>query len=326
MKLNRAGERAVIELARKICRRGRRVKVGIGDDAAVLDIDGADLVATTDMLVAETHFPPGTTPEQMARKAVVSNLSDLAAMGAEPLAVLFSVALPRDTEMSYVKRILKAMDSVAAEYGTYLVGGDLDESGGIILSGFALGLVRGGKLLKRSGAKVGDLVAVTGELGGSSAGLKILSDKIPKDDFLDLVRAQLEPRARLKEGLVLSKSGKVNSAIDLSDGLASNLWQLSEESGIKITIERESLPENPLVKNFSKKHGLDPDDFVLYGGEDFELVFTLKPENWEEVRRGLEKVGCNATVIGRVEKGKGVNIEENMKVRELPDRGYEHFR
>lgn len=317
---------AVIELARKICRKGKNVKVGVGDDAAVLEVEGVNLVATTDMLVAKTHFPPGTTPEQMARKSVVANLSDLAAMGAKPLAVLFSVALPRNLDLSFVRRMLKTMDSVAGKYGAYVIGGDLDESDGIVIAGVALGIVQKGELLKRSGAEAGDLVAVTGSLGKASAGLRILTEKIPRTDFSPLVRAQLEPRARVREGEVLAKSGAVTSAIDLSDGLASNLWQLAKESGVRITIDRESVPDDRLVTKLAKTRGLGPDDFVLFGGEDYELLFTVKLVGWEKVRRAFKRTGTNATVIGRVERGGGVYVVEKGKRSKLPERGFEHFK
>jgi len=326
MKLKQAGEKAIVELAREIFRKGPKVKIGIGDDAAVLDVEGVGLVATTDMLVQSTHFPPEATPEHMARKAVVVNISDLAAMGAEPLGLLFSVALPRSLDMKFVERMIREMDAVAKEYGTYVVGGDLDESDQIIISGVAFGQVQKGKALKRSGAKAGDLVAVTGTLGEASAGLKILLEKLPHAGFRPLVDAQLRPAARLKEGRALVKSGAVTAAIDITDGLASNLWQISKESKVKIKIERELVPENPLVRRLATAHGLNVDDFVLYGGEDFELLFTVKSSGWTKVRRALERIGTSASVIGRVESGRGVFMKTKGKTRPLPDRGYEHFK
>jgi thiamine-monophosphate kinase len=130
----------------------------------------------------------------------------------------------------------------------------------------------------------------------------------------------------VREGEILAESGCVTAAIDLSDGLASDLWQLARESGVKITIERESVPANPLMTEFAEKNGFDPDDFVLYGGEDFELLFTVKPGGWEKVSSALLKHGTAAAVIGRVTRGKGVFIRVKGKTRMLPDRGYEHFK
>ncbi len=326
MKLSDVGERALIKIAREVCRRGSNVRIGIGDDAAAIDIDDMCLVATTDMLVAKSHFPPRTTPEQMGRKAVVANLSDLAAMGAEPLGLLFSVALPRTLEVSFVKRLVKSMDTTARMYGTFIVGGDLDESGEITITGAAFGITQQHELLKRSGAREGDLVAVTGKLGAASAGLKLLQEKLPTKGYQTLVNALLEPTARLKEGILLARSGVVTSAIDVTDGLAANLWQLTEESKVKISIDRGKIPEHPLVKKFAARHGFDVDDFVLFGGEDFELLFTVRPRSWEKVRRALKRVGTRATLIGHVAKGRGVFIQRDGKTLALVDRGYEHFK
>jgi thiamine-monophosphate kinase len=326
MKLSEAGERALVELARKICRRGPRVRVGIGDDAAAIDIDGDCLIATTDMLVASRHFPPRTTPEQMGRRAVVVNLSDLAAMGAEPLGLVFSVGLPRGFEVKFVKRLVRGMDIAAREHGTHIVGGDLDESEEVVISGAAFGVARKQELLTRSGARAGDLIGVTGRLGAAAAGLKLLLTQLPTRGYHALVRAQLEPKARVREGLVLARSGFVTSAIDVTDGLAANLWQLARESKVKLVVDRVNVPEHPLVGKFVARYGFGVDDFVLFGGEDFELLFTVRPRSWEKVRRVLERVGTTAALIGHVAKGRGVFIQAKGKTWELPDRGYEHFR
>lgn len=326
MKLSDVGERALVELARRTFKSGPKVRIGIGDDAAAIDIDGSCLVATTDMLVASEHFPPGTSPEQMGLKAVVVNLSDLAAMGAEPLGLVFSVALPRELEVNFVERLLCSMDAVARKYGTYVVGGDLDESDEVIMAGTAFGLARKQEILTRSGARAGDIIAVTERLGAASAGLKILLKRFQAKGYRALIKAQLEPVARVKEGRILSRSGSVTSAIDITDGLAANLWQLARESKVKIIIDRAKIPEHQLVRKFAAQHGFDVDDFVLFGGEDFELLFTVRANEWEKVRRALKRAGTAATAIGRVAKGKGVFIQVERKTRTLPDRGYEHFR
>jgi thiamine-monophosphate kinase len=202
----------------------------------------------------------------------------------------------------------------------------LDESDKIIISGVAFGQLKKGTALTRSGAKAGDLVVVTGTLGAASAGLKILLEKLPQAGFRPLVDAQLRPAARVKEGLALVKSGAVNAAIDITDGLASNLWQISRESKVKITIERELIPENPMVRRLAAAHGFKVDDFVLFGGEDFELLFTVRPVGWPNVKRALERIGTSASVIGRVEAGHGVFMKTGGRTRPLPDRGYEHFK
>lgn len=326
MKISDVGERALVELARRICKRGPRIKVGIGDDAAAVDIDGKYLVATTDMLVAGTHFPRGTTAAQMGFKAVVVNLSDLAAMGAEPLGLIFSVGLPRTLDVGFVKDMLRGMDRAARSYNTYVIGGDLDESDEITIAGAAFGLARKGQLLTRSGARPGDLIAVTGRLGAASAGLKVLLGGIPTKGYEQLVRAQLEPRARVRAGSVLAKSGSVTSAIDITDGLAANAWQISRMSKVKMILNYEKLPIDPVAKKFARSRGLDVNDFALFGGEDFELLFTVRLRGWEKVRQALKRVGATAALIGRATRGRGVFIQRGGKVRTLPDRGYEHFK
>ena len=325
MKVSDVGERAIVEFARRICKSGPRVKVGIGDDAAAVDINGKYLIATTDMLIAGTHFPKGTTAAQMGLKAVVVNLSDVAAMGAEPLGLIFSVGLPRTLNVRFVKNMMWEMDRVARSYGAYVVGGDLDESGEIIIAGAAFGLAKKGGLLTRSGARPGDLIAVTGELGAASAGLKILLDKIPVKGYERLVRAQLEPQARVKEGLTLANSGSVTSAIDITDSLAANAWQVSRMSRVKMIFDYEKLPINHVVKKFSRSRGLNVDDFALFGGEDFELLFTVRPSGWEKVQRAFRRLGTTVTLVGKIAKGRGVFIKRRGEIKNLPDRGYEHF-
>lgn len=326
MKLSDVGERFLVELARRVCRKGPKIRVGIGDDAAAIDVDDQCLIATTDMLVASTHFPPRTTPEQMGLKSVVVNLSDLAAMGARPIGLLFSVGLPRELEVGFVERLVRAMDKTAVDYGAHVIGGDLDESEEIVIAGTALGLVSKREILKRSGARPNNIILTTGKLGAASAGLKILLEGLSPRGFEELIEAQLEPIARVKEGMALARSGVVNSAIDITDSLASNLWQISRESGVKLVIDRTKVPEHPLVRKFAGRYGFNVDDFVLFGGEDFELLFTIRPEGLERVRRALKSTGTSATVIGRVTEGEGVFIRAGGKTQPLPDRGYEHFK
>jgi len=326
MRIRELGERALVDLARRICTPGPRVRVGIGDDAAAIDIDGDYLVATTDMLIGRVHFPSGTSAKHMGHKAVVVNLSDLAAMGAKPLGLVFSVGLPRGIEADFVRDLLKSMDAGARSYGTHLVGGDLNESDDIIISGTAFGTVPKGQLLTRSGARVGDLVAVTGELGAATAGLKILLEQLPQRGYRKLVTASANPTARLREGRFLAESGHVTSAIDVTDGLAANLWQISRMSKVKLSVGYEKLPINPMVRKFAAEHGFDERDFTLFGGEDFELLFTVRKKGWNKVKRGLARRGTKASAIGEVARGRGVYLRTEQKAEKMPDRGYEHFR
>jgi len=325
MKVSEFGERALVELARMTFKKGPRVKVGIGDDAAAIDIDGRYLIVTTDMLVAGTHFPLGTTAEQIGIKAVIVNLSDIAAMGAEPLALIFSVGLPRELDVNFVRRMIRGMDVTARRYGAYVVGGDLDETDDITIAGAAFGLAKKSQLLTRSGAKPGNIIAVTGQLGAASAGLKILLERLPPKGYEKLIKAQLEPIARVREGMLLAKNG-ARAAIDLTDGLAANLWQVSRMSKAKMIIDRDKVPIHPLVNKLSERHGFDVEEFAFFSGEDFEMLFTLRRDIWEKVRHALKRIGTDATAIGYVSNGRGVYIQKNGTLEKLPDRGYEHFK
>ena len=325
MKISDFGERALVELARRTFKHGPRIKVGIGDDAAAIDIDGRYLIVTTDMLVAGTHFPHGTTAEQMGIKAVIVNLSDIAAMGAEPLALIFSVGLPRELDVDFVRRMIRSMDVTARRYGAYVVGGDLDETDDITIAGAAFGLAPKGQLLTRSGAKPGDIIAVTGQLGAASAGLKILLEQLPSKGYEKLIKAQLEPIARVREGMLLAKNG-ARAAIDLTDGLAANLWQVSRMSKAKLIIDRDKVPIHPLVNKLSERHGFDVEEFAFFSGEDFEMLFTLRRDIWEKVRHALKRIGTDSTAIGYVSNGRGVYIQKQGALEKLPDRGYEHFK
>lgn len=325
MRIRELGERALIELVRKTCTPGSHARVGIGDDAAAIDIGSTCLVVTTDMLVGRVHFPSGTPAEQMGKKAVVVNLSDIAAMGASPLGLVFSIGLPRGIEVDFVKRLLRSMDTSALSYKTNVLGGDLNESDDVIISGTAFGTVPKGQLLTRSGARPGDIIAVTGELGTATAGLKIMLERLPRKGYEKLVRASAQPKARLREGRFLAKSGYVTSAIDITDGIAANLWQISRMSKVKLLVDYEKLPINPLVWKFSAEHKFDERDFALFGGEDFELLFTVKKKGWKKVRDGIRRRGTEVTAIGEVVRGKGVYLQTEQRGGKLPDRGYEHF-
>lgn len=326
MNLHEFGERRLVELVRRICRKGKGVIVGIGDDAAVVEVGGGCIVATTDMLVAKQHFPPGTGPEQMGRKAVAVNLSDLAAMGARPLGVVFSVGLPRELEVKFVERIVRGMDGAAREYGTSVIGGDIDECDELVIAGAAFGTCRRDAIMMRSGARPGDLLAVTGYLGSASAGLSILLGRKNAKRYPALVRAQLDPVPRIREGVALAETGGVKAAIDITDSLASNLWQMARESGVRMVVEEESIPVHPALRGYCMERGLDPMEFALFGGEDFELLLAVKPDRMEAALSALRKIGTPLTRIGRVEEGRGVFVERKGELRRLPDRGYEHFR
>lgn len=325
MKLKDVGERSLLELAKRICERGSSVIVGVGDDGAATKIEKDTLVTTTDMLIEKIHFPSDASIQHIGTKAVVTNLSDLAAMGAKPLGLVFSIGAPGETEVDFISELLRVMNSTARKYGAYLVGGDLNEAEEIIISGAAFGEAEE-ELLRRSGAKKGDIIGMTGELGIAAAGVRAMLDDISMEDKEILKDGFQNPVARIEEGRILSQSGGVTSAIDITDGLASNLWQISGMSEVGLTIDGKKLPIPQEVRVFSKEQGIELDELTLYGGEDFELLFTARPDAWDDLAEGIRELGTKISRIGEVNAEGGVFIKREGELKELPDRGYEHFK
>lgn len=326
MKLEEMGERELLELLGDIFEEGPPVKVGIGDDGAAIRVGEETLVVTTDMLIEGVHFVSKIPPESVGRKAVVANLSDLAAMGSEPLALIYSLGAPKNTEVDFVSQLSRGMNSAARSYGTYLVGGDLSEAKQVVISGVAFGTPEGGEILRRSGARPGDLLGVTGELGATSAAVEAILSDVSLKGKKSLREALLKPEARIREGRILSKSGKVTSAIDVSDGLATDLRQIARRSGVGFVVDRGEIPVCGGVEEFSEEWDIDVDKFVLYGGEDFELLFTTRSDSWEELEDEFEKIGTEVSKIGEVTSEMEVYLRREGTLEELPDRGYDHFR
>jgi thiamine-monophosphate kinase len=316
MKLREVGERKLLEKVRRLFPPAPWVEVGIGDDGAVLRAGRGRLVVCSDMLVHSEDLPRGIDPFYLGWKAVASNLSDLAAMGARPLGLLFSLGLPPELEEREADRILQGIRRASSLHGVPVVGGDLSGCGEVVVSGMGVGTAV--RILTRRGARPGDLVGLTGEVGGAAGGLEVIVRKLGGHG--GLVRRFLLPRARVREGQLLAREG-ATSAIDLSDGLSSGAWRLAEESRVRIVLDPSRLPLPKGLLGLSRE-GLSPLELALHGGEDFELLFTLPPSRWERVRRSLEGLGCRVTPVGRVERGRGVFLGEER----LPERGYEHYR
>ena len=317
MKVSDLGERALISRISKIISRGGNiVVVGAGDDdCAVLDIGGEDyLLVTTDMLHRKTDFPLQMTPRQIGWMSVAVNLSDLASKGARPIGIVMAMGIPSDTELEFIDDIVRGMDDCASTYGTHIIGGDTDSHGELTMSGTALGLVKKELLTRRSGAQFGDLVCVTGIPGRAGVALLALDKKIPVTQ--EILNALFEPLPRINEGMALVESRSVTSMMDISDGLALSLHDMSRSSGMGFKIYEDKLPALPHVKWMDKEELLDA---AVFTGGDFELLFTVAPDKLNEAT-----YACKLTVIGEVIE-KGVFIERNGREEELKPRGYEHF-
>lgn len=321
------GERKVIEIILRCLDAMPRAPVPLGDDASAVDMgDGRLAVIKTDMLVGETDVPPGMTLRQAARKAVVMNVSDLAAKGVRPVAVLASLGIPRGLTERDVKEIGGGLNDGAREYGAYVLGGDTNEASDLVISCTAFGTCEEGRFMRRDGARPGDLVAVTGYFGGAAAGLKILLENLSapprvKDALTDAV---LMPRARLREGLALARTGEVTASIDSSDGLAWSLHEISRASRVGFVVE--TLPVAREAEEFAEAHGFDPVELALYGGEEYELVVTVKPRGWRRVKEALRRVGTPITKIGLVTEEPTLLLKTESRVVPIEPRGWEHFK
>ncbi len=318
MKIKQLGERALILRIAGILSGGGNIVVGAGeDDCAVLDTGGEDyLLVTTDMLHRKTDFPLQMTGRQIGWMSVAVNLSDLASKGARPIGVVMAMGIPPDTEVEFIEDAVKGMDECASKYGTQIIGGDTDAHDELTMVGTALGLVKKDLLIRRSGAKPGDLVCVTGHLGTAGAALKALEKKKLVSDVI--MNTLFEPLPRIHEGMALAGSRAVTSMMDISDGLALSLHDMGRAGSVGFKIYGNRLPILPDVKSLLK--GEELLESAVFAGGDFELLFTVAPDKLEKAEEA-----CHLTVIGEVIE-KGVFIEKASGVKELKARGFEHFR
>jgi len=325
--LEKIGERKIIELILEQLEKMPHMPVPFGDDVSAYQIDNNQLsILKTDMLVGKTDVPPSMSLWQAAHKAVVMNISDFAAKGVKPIAMLVSLGLPKKLTRRDIEEIGKGLNAGAREYGAYFIGGDTGEASDLVISLSLFGIAKKDALMLRSGAKPGDLVAVTGPFGKTAAGLKILLDglKAPPKIRKILVESVLMPHARLKEGLALSKTKAVTAAIDSSDGLAWSLHEIAKASNVGFLIEK--LPTAKEVEKFAKTNRFDVLELTLYGGEEYELVLTIKPKLWRKAEKAVEEVGGKLLPIGRVTAKRQVLLEIDGKRQAIEARGWEHFK
>jgi len=321
------GEREIIEIIFKCLESMPNAPVPFGDDASAIDVGGGRLaVVKTDMLVGKTDVPPGMSLWQAARKAVVMNISDLAAKGAKPIGVLASIGLPPGLAKGEIEEIGRGLNEGAREYGAYILGGDTNEASDLVISCSAFGICEKQRFMKRSGAEPCDLVAVTGFFGKTAAGLKILLEGFSAPPKIKnvLVGSVLMPHARLKESLILAQTWAVTSSIDSSDGLAWSLHELSRASHVGFTID--FLPIAQEAKEFAEAHNLDLAELALYGGEEYELVVTVKPKLWKKAEEALRKVGAPLIKIGFAMEEPSLSLKTKDKMVSIEARGWEHFK
>jgi thiamine-monophosphate kinase len=308
-----------IDFLRLIFRRPRHPDaiVGMGDDAAAYRSRRGVYVVTTDMLVEGDHFSLGYfSPREIGIKAMESNVSDIAAMGARPLFAFISLALKKGASARFVAELYQGIDESARRHKIDVMGGDTTHGAIMVVNVALVGFARRKEeLVLRSGARPGDLIFVTGELGGSAAGLRLFQKRVA--GFPSVKREHTQPRARLD---VSGKIAKIATAMeDVSDGLASEVRNICLASGTGAVIFAEKIPILRLVRKAAQAVGEDALDFANFGGEDFELVFSVPARR----RKEAEKLG---TCVGEITRQKGkIYLEKGGKRKLLRKFGYDHF-
>lgn len=306
------------------------------DDAALIDLGDSYLVATSDMLMQSAHFPDEMTPFQIGKKVVTVNVSDIAAMGADTICIIISMGLPRDMPLSDFDEIIKGILESCKQYDMVLIGGDTNESADLTLCGTCIGMVKKKNVLMKDGAQPGDVVAVTGSLGLAAAGFEVLfcdkskESKIKSIDqeLKDLVlKHALQPEARLKEGVLLGKSGSVTSATDITDGLLSEMGEIIDASSenVGITFYEEKVPIPNEVHEIGKILGKNPLKMALTYGEDFELLLTVKKDKFNDLK-DLNN-GITLHEVGIVDSSGTIKmIDKDGKTNIITPTGYEHLK
>lgn len=310
----------------------RRLRVGIGDDAAVWrPRPGRDLVFTTDMLVQNVHFRLDWMDWQaVGHKALAANLSDIAAMGATPRLALVALGLKGNERDREVTDLYRGMAALGRRYRVAVAGGDLSSSpGGVVVSVTAIGETPGGRraVMSRAAARPGDVIGVTGPMGMAAAGLRVLQQQLLTLDGSPAMReAYSRPQPRVREGRLLARAG-VKAAMDLSDGLLGDLPKMCQASGVSAVVEIARVP----IPNAIKWNFTDWFDLALRGGEDYELLFTASPTVFERVCRAFRLAGLRGPwrigeIVAAGAKGPEVKIREATgKVREVEPGAFSHF-
>lgn len=302
----------------------------LSDDAALLDLGENYLVATTDLLTRSAHFPQEMSYQQMGKKIVTVNVSDLAAMGASALGITVAMALPSNLTIPDFDELMDGILQACKQYNMALIGGDTNESDELTLCGTCLGTVAKNRVMLKSGAREGDVVAVTGPLGLAAAGFEVLFTDESELKGLNsniknrVIKNALKPEAQLEKGLKLAKSGAATSATDITDGLLSEIGELidSSESDIGITIWEDLLPIPPEVYTISETLDKDPLEMALTYGEDFELLVTIQKEKFAAIKDevGLHSIGI-VTTSGQIHM-----VDKDGNTNMLIPKGYEHLK
>jgi thiamine-monophosphate kinase len=321
----------ILALSRRFGPPPPEVVLGIGDDCAAITLEGGCcLLWTVDTLVEGVHFDFSYTPPvQLGWKALAVNLSDIAAMGGEARYALLSLAWPKGRDRAQALELGEGMAQAAREYGVAVIGGDIVAAPEVAVTVTVAGLAPGFRMLRRAGARAGDRIYVTGPLGESAAGLEALRRGVPLEAGLQaaLAEAHLKPRPQLAAGRLLAEQGLATSAIDLSDGVATDLGHVCRESGMGARIPADLVPVSLRVKAAGPALGRDPLDLALKGGEDYQLLFTTPPEKGGALRAAFAGAGLPEPLpLGEVVPGEGVILITPQGEEDITGQGFDHFR
>ncbi len=310
---------------------GESLLCGIGDDCAVVrkTMDQV-LLYTMDTLVDSVHFDKRWhLPEQLGRKAVSVNVSDIAAMGGQPLHILFSLGLPSTYEEGWAVKLCQGVAEACKRYDCVLIGGDTVCSPcGVTLTLTVVGEAQADQVLYRHGAKAGDIVYVTGFLGLAAGGLELCKRDLCKEEqFKKLYDAHLDPVARVELGRLLAESGLVHAMMDLSDGLATDLAHICTRSKLGAKIYQQQLPLDPILENAASLLDHDPLAWMIAGGEDYELVLTAPPGAAKKLQGLMAQSNHILYPVGEMVEGNGVHLaaEDTGRTTTIDFLGFDHF-
>ncbi|MFH1609108.1 MAG: thiamine-phosphate kinase [Candidatus Bipolaricaulota bacterium] len=335
MRIGDLGEFPLIErLTRIVSSERSDIVVGIGDDAATLDLGGRELVLlTVDSQVEGSHFVRDRIPPLLlGRRLLAVNLSDIAAMGGCPTHAVVSLVRPSDLDLDWVEALYMGIGEEAARFGVAVVGGNIARSlSGIVLDLCLLGQVARDRVLTRGGARPGDAVLVTGSLGEAAAGLALIERPelpLPAGEREALTTRHFVPTPRVREGTAIAASGLATAMIDLSDGLGSDIGHVCDRSGVGVRIYAGKLPVPPAVRRVAELTGRAPWELALFGGEDYELCLTVPALAAADLaERVTAETGTPASVVGEVlaaEAGRWLALPSGQEVP-LEPRGFRHF-
>lgn len=305
------------------------VLCGIGDDVAVIHQGKKALLVTTDILIEDIHFERSwVDPYPLGRKALAVNLSDIAAMGGIPKYFLISMGLPKNLSLSFVSLLYRGLKAEAERFKVDLIGGDTSLSQKIIINVCLFGEGHPKTLLYRKGAKIGDDLYVSGTLGDSALGLKLLQDKRVKRKPKRLIEKHLLPRPRIELGQALAENHLASAMIDVSDGLIGDTFHLLEESGVGARIWKERIPLSKSYRKWVQTYSDDPYEFAQAGGEDYELLFTASPQKRKEIFSLSRSLQISISRIGEIVKGsEGFRLlGKDGESISIDQKGFDHFK